>query len=129
MVSLILAAAPSTGYAVYNPTPMGEYVQAALRLHMVEAVAALDDPCGSELVETWLDLRSGEFGARFSHRVDEANVTVTVERFASYDQLHVLAQRWVLSTDREISVDPHLLETMDDEIFGQSLRRRDHSVG
>lgn len=56
-------------------------------------------------VETWLDLRCGEFGARFSHRVNDAHVTVTVERFASYDQLHVVAQRWVVATDREITVD------------------------
>jgi len=56
-------------------------------------------------VETWLDLRYGEFGTGFSHQINDANITVTVERFASYDQLHVLAQRWVLTTDREVTVD------------------------
>ncbi len=56
-------------------------------------------------VETWLDLRAGKFGARFTDEVDGATVTVSVERFASYDQLHLLAQRWSLTTDREIVVE------------------------
>jgi trehalose/maltose hydrolase-like predicted phosphorylase len=59
----------------------------------------------ADVVETWLDLRFGEFGARFSRRIGDAHVTVTVERFASYDQLHLLAQRWVLATDHEITID------------------------
>ena len=56
-------------------------------------------------VASWLDLRSGEFGTRFTHEVDGATVVVNVERFASYDSLHLLAQRWSLTTDREIVVE------------------------
>jgi len=56
-------------------------------------------------VETWLDLSIGEFGERFSQQVGGAQITVTVERFASYDELHVLAQRWVLTTDQAITVE------------------------
>ena len=56
-------------------------------------------------VATRLDLRSGEFGARFIHEVDGATVMVNIERFASYDSLHLLAQRWSLTTDREIVVE------------------------
>jgi kojibiose phosphorylase len=55
-------------------------------------------------VASWLDLRSGEFGTRFTHEVDGATVVVNVERFASYDSLHLLGQRWSLTTDREIVV-------------------------
>jgi len=51
--------------------------------------------------QTSLDMRAGEFGARFN----TAGVTVTVERFASYDNLHLLAQRWTLTSDRPITVE------------------------
>lgn len=56
-------------------------------------------------VETSLDLRTGTFGARFRSRVDEAELVVEVERFASADDLHVLAQRWTLRADAEVTVE------------------------
>ena len=59
---------------------------------------------GSE-VETWLDMRAGVFGARHTHRIHGAEVLVQVERFASYDQLHLLAQRWSIKSDRDITVE------------------------
>ena len=55
--------------------------------------------------ETWLDLRAGEFGARYVSSVKGAAVTVGVERFASYDELHVIAQRWTLATEADLVVD------------------------
>lgn len=55
--------------------------------------------------ETWLDLRAGEFGARYVTSVSGAAVTLSVERFASYDELHVIAQRWTLATEADLVVD------------------------
>jgi kojibiose phosphorylase len=59
----------------------------------------------AERVETSLDLRIGEFGARFAQRVDHALVEVDVRRVASYDDLHLLTQRWQLQADADVEVD------------------------
>ncbi len=56
-------------------------------------------------VESWLDLRSGEFGLSFTQRVGDTTVNVGIERFASYDQLHVLAQRWSLTAEQAVTVE------------------------
>jgi trehalose/maltose hydrolase-like predicted phosphorylase len=45
-------------------------------------------------VERSLDLADGRVGGRFSQAVGDGNVDVAYERFASYDRLHVVAQRW-----------------------------------
>ncbi|MEM8903929.1 MAG: glycoside hydrolase family 65 protein, partial [Actinomycetota bacterium] len=78
------------------PNPL--FVAASIEGTIVAATAA-------DEVETTLDLRSGTVGARIVQRVGEATVTIDVERFASYDDLHVLAQRWTLRSDREVVVD------------------------
>lgn len=65
------------------------------------AVAVTD----ADQVETSLDLRDGRFGSRFVQAVDGVMVTVEIERFASYDNHHLLAQRWVLIADGDVTVD------------------------
>jgi kojibiose phosphorylase len=55
-------------------------------------------------VSTSLDLRSGTFSARYEQVIDGANVVVEVERFASYDNLHLLAQRWRLRSDSALTL-------------------------
>ncbi len=74
------------------------------------AVAGGDRALGIETadaVETWLDLRSGLFGQRTRHAVGESVVELEVERFASYDQLSLLAQRVTItaSSPAELIVD------------------------
>ncbi|MDJ0662967.1 MAG: glycosyl hydrolase family 65 protein [Acidimicrobiia bacterium] len=56
-------------------------------------------------VESQLDLGAGTYGVRHTHQVDDATVTVKVSRIASYDRLHLLAQRWSLTSDRAITVE------------------------
>ncbi|MEX1280634.1 MAG: glycoside hydrolase family 65 protein, partial [Acidimicrobiia bacterium] len=73
-------------------------------------VAARVDGVGLEVsaaseVTASLDLRTGTVGLRQVHDVDGARVAIEVERFASYDDLHLLAQRWTLATDRDVAVD------------------------
>ncbi len=52
-----------------------------------------------------LDLATGTVGLRHVHDVAGTKVTVGVERFASYEDLHVLAQRWTLTADRDVVVE------------------------
>lgn len=59
----------------------------------------------ADAVEASLDLRTGRTNLRFVHRLDGTTVEVTVERFASYDRLHVLSQRWTLVADGDVVVD------------------------
>ena len=47
-------------------------------------------------VEWSLDLTVGETGIRFRHAVAGGHLEVDQRRFASYDDLHLLAQRWTL---------------------------------
>ena len=56
-------------------------------------------------VEASLDLRTGTVGIRRAHDLAGTRVDVAVERFASYDDLHLLAQRWTLTVDRDTVVD------------------------
>ncbi|MDJ0954183.1 MAG: glycosyl hydrolase family 65 protein [Acidimicrobiia bacterium] len=51
--------------------------------------------------ETSLDMRTGEFGCRFT----AGGATVAVERLASYADLHVLAQRWTLIAEEAATVE------------------------
>ncbi len=57
---------------------------------------------GSE-VETSLDMQTGQFGCTWYQHAGGATISVEIERFASYDELHLVAQRWVLRTDQPIS--------------------------
>ncbi len=59
-------------------------------------------------VQTSLDLRSGEFRQQISCRAGEARIVVTVRRVASAVDLHLLAQRWEVTSDRTVDV---VLET------------------
>ena len=65
--------------------------------------------------ETTLDLRTGRFGMSFEQSVGDARLAVTVERFASLDQLHLLAQRWTLATDSPVEVT--VAAGIDDEVW------------
>ena len=56
-------------------------------------------------VQTALDLRTGVFSATHTHLIEGATLTVNVLRFASYERLHLLAQRWSLTSDRDITVE------------------------
>ncbi len=52
-------------------------------------------------VSTSLNMRTGEFAAEFMG----SGVTISVERLASYAQLHLLAQRWTLTASRDVTVE------------------------
>ncbi|MEE8602649.1 glycoside hydrolase family 65 protein [Euzebya tangerina] len=54
--------------------------------------------------ESWLDLRAGVNGQRRTHVLDEASITLTVERFASYDNLHLLCQRVTVESDAPLEM-------------------------
>ena len=69
----------------------------------VEGVPVTVD--GATHVETTLAMRTGEFRLTFGEPVDDADIAVSVERFASYDDLHLLGQRWSLASDEAVSVD------------------------
>ncbi len=56
-------------------------------------------------VGTSLDLRNGEYRAAFRRQIGDRSVRVEVERFASYDQLHLVAQRWTLHAETEAVVE------------------------
>ncbi|MFN3216820.1 MAG: glycosyl hydrolase family 65 protein [Acidimicrobiales bacterium] len=56
-------------------------------------------------VERSLDLADGRVGGRFSHALPGGSVDVSYERLASYDRLHVLAQRWTLHASTDVVVD------------------------
>ncbi len=58
----------------------------------------------AESVEMRLDLRTGVFTASFTQQVNGIAVTVRVDRFASYDNLHLLAQRWSVTADADLDV-------------------------
>jgi kojibiose phosphorylase len=66
-------------------------------------------------VETTLDLRTGEFGATITYRAGDVAATVRVERFASYDNVHLLGQRWSLQVDRPVDVE--LVTGIDGDIW------------
>ena len=67
-------------------------------------------------VTTTLDLRSGFFSLTFSRTMPSGvTVRVTCERLAAADDLHVLAQRWTLTTDGEATVD--LVEGIDGAVW------------
>lgn len=55
-------------------------------------------------VETSFDVRTGELSMRYTVPAGAATLTVHLRRFASMSDLHVLAQRWELSTDTEADV-------------------------
>lgn len=56
-------------------------------------------------VERFVDLADGRAGGRYAPVVPAGGVTIAYERFASYDRLHVMAQRWTLRADRDVTVD------------------------
>lgn len=56
-------------------------------------------------VERSLDLADGRVGGRFAHALPGGGADVSYERFASYDRLHVLAQRWTLHASADVVVD------------------------
>ncbi len=56
-------------------------------------------------VEARLDLRGGVYTGAFTQDVDGVAVRVEVSRFASYDNLHVMAQRWTLTSDGDVTID------------------------
>lgn len=66
-------------------------------------------------VETSLDLRIGELGVRFAQRVGAALVEVDVRRVASYDDLHLLTQRWRLHADADVEIE--LLDGVDGVVW------------
>ena len=57
-----------------------------------------------ESIEARLDMRSGVFTASFTQQIEGVAVTVEVDRFASYDELHLLAQRWTVVADGDLDV-------------------------
>ncbi len=61
----------------------------------------------AERVETSLHLADGCVGGTYTHTAPSGPVEVTYQRFASYDRLHVLAQRWTLhaTTDTVVTID------------------------
>ncbi len=59
----------------------------------------------AERVETSLTMSSAELLLRFRQRVGAATVDVRVRRVASMADLHLIAQRWELSSDRPVEVD------------------------
>ncbi len=59
--------------------------------------------CAEDL-EARLDLRAGEFGLSFSNNIDGATVEVAVDRFASYDDLHLLVQRVKFRGDAAVTL-------------------------
>jgi trehalose/maltose hydrolase-like predicted phosphorylase len=56
-------------------------------------------------VEARIDLRAGVYSAAFTQEIDGVSVRIEVTRFASYDQLHLMAQRWTVSADGDIAID------------------------
>lgn len=67
-------------------------------------------------VTTTLDLRSGVSALRFTQTLPSgATVTVTCERVAGADRLHVLAQRWTVTADAAVTVD--LVEGIDGAVW------------
>ncbi len=59
---------------------------------------------GSE-VEARFDLRAGVYSGAFTQEIDGVAVRVEATRFASYDNLHLMAQRWTLTADGDITID------------------------
>lgn len=57
-----------------------------------------------EQIETSLHLATGTFAARWTVPLEATTATITVERFASMDDLHLLAQRWTLVADAELTI-------------------------
>jgi len=55
-------------------------------------------------VTTSFDVRTGEVDLRYTVAVDDATLSVRVRRFASMADLHLLAQRWEVTTDRDVEV-------------------------
>ena len=67
-------------------------------------------------VETSLAMRTGEFRLRCGDVIDgDADVALSVDRFASYDQLHLLGQRWTLTSDAPVAVS--VLHGIDTDIW------------
>ena len=58
----------------------------------------------AQAVETSFDLRSAEMRLSFTQQVGEATVQVRCRRVASMVDLHVLAQRWEVTSDRSVTV-------------------------
>jgi kojibiose phosphorylase len=95
------------------PNPL--FVQATVDATPVSVASTRD-------LEARLNLRSGEFGLRFSNSVASARVEVSAERFASYEDLHLLAQRVVIRSDTAVTL--HLRAGIDGNIWslnGQHL--------
>jgi kojibiose phosphorylase len=80
------------------PNPL--FVRVTVAGESASAVAASD-------LESTLDLRSGEYGVRFSNQIGGATVRIAGRRFASYDDLHLLAQQVVVSSDDEVTIALH----------------------
>ncbi len=71
------------------------------------AAGAKDSTVAAEFadsVETRLDLRTGVFTASFTQQVGGVSVTVRTDRFASYDDIHLLAQRWSITADGDVEM-------------------------
>ena len=56
-------------------------------------------------VEARLDLRTGVYSSSFTQEINGVTIRIEVTRFASYDNLHLMAQRWRLVADGDITVD------------------------
>ncbi len=56
-------------------------------------------------VEARFDLRAGVYSGSFTQDIDGVAVRIEATRFASYDNLHLMAQRWTLSSDGDITID------------------------
>ncbi len=66
--------------------------------------APLSVESGTE-VEARFDLRAGVYSGAFTQEIDGVAVRVEVTRFASYDNLHLMAQRWTVSADGDVTID------------------------
>jgi len=77
------------------PNPL---VVAATAAGVPLTVSAADD------VESRFDLRTGELDLRYTQQVGEARPEVRCRRFASMADLHLLAQRWEVRSDRPVEV-------------------------
>ncbi len=60
---------------------------------------------GADDAELALDLRSGEFTLVATQTIDGVRFTLGVERFASLERLDVIAQRWTISADSDVTID------------------------
>lgn len=56
-------------------------------------------------VEARFDLRAGVYSGAFTQEIAGVKVRIEATRFASYVDLHLIAQRWTLTSDADVTLD------------------------